>query len=118
MNRILINFLIVWVSLFLMGANSERTDTSDALIGKSLENILNKYGKPGSEQIYEMSQAQNEFRIELQNTYPLSDPANRKIKIRELSWLDKENVTTIWFHQKNGKWRVLNILRWEKNTDF
>ncbi len=118
MKRFFSILLVVWTSLLFMGACADEVGSPGDPVGKSLENVLKEYGLPDSEQTFEMSEAQNEFRIELQNTYPLTDPRNRKVKIRELSWFDKENVTTIWFHRKDGEWTALNILRWQKGTDF
>lgn len=86
--------------------------------GQSRSAVIQSLGKPVHDLTYPMSEAVVEFRIALQNTYPLSNPANRNVEIQELWWRDGDYWITLWFHQVDGEWVVLASCRWHKNIAF
>ena len=65
-----------------------------------------------------MRAAANEFRVPLQNMYPLTNPANHDVQIQELRWDDGNDWITLWLHEVNGQWIVLDSRRWDKNVVF
>ncbi len=86
--------------------------------GQSRAKVVGKLGKPQSDVKFAMSEAVGEFRIELQNTYPLTNPANAGIQIEEMTWKDGDFWITLWLHQVNGQWLVLDSCRWHKSVRF
>ncbi|MDZ4821676.1 MAG: hypothetical protein SGJ20_22175 [Planctomycetota bacterium] len=86
--------------------------------GLSREAVIARLGAPSYDQRYVMQDAIGEFRVELQNTYPLTDPKNYNVQIQELWWHDDTHTITLWLHQVNDQWTVLNSCRWEKVVEF
>ncbi len=87
-------------------------------LGRTLEAVLRGAGTPYLDQQFKMSQAYGEMRVELLNVYPLSDPKNATVEIKELWWKDGDYFLTLWFHQFNGEWIVLDTLYWHKDVTF
>jgi hypothetical protein len=88
------------------------------LHGLTEEAVIEELGQPVSSKQYTMGEAIGEFRIALQNTYPLSHPRNAQIEIKELWWNDGNYINTVWLHVIKGKWVVLDTLRWHKEVEF
>jgi hypothetical protein len=44
--------------------------------------------------------------------------ANANVMIEESSWNDGDYWITLWFHQVNGQWLVLDSCRWQKDVRF
>jgi hypothetical protein len=86
--------------------------------GQTREQVSSTLGTPSRDEKFEMSQATGEFRIGLQNTYPLSNPANAHLQIIEMTWDDGNSWITVWFHEINGAWVVLDSCRWDKGEVF
>ena len=80
--------------------------------------ILFTLGPPARQNDFTMATAGGEFRIELQNTYPLRDSKNADIPIREFTWKDGDYWITLWLHQVNGQWVVLDSCRHHKDIVF
>lgn len=89
-----------------------------SLLNLNQKQLIQKLGKPDTKNVFEMKEASNEFRIELQNTYPLTDKKNLKVQIREWTWNKGNARTTVWLHQIVGTWKVLHVKDWHKDTDF
>jgi hypothetical protein len=77
-----------------------------------------RLGPPTIKESFRMEERQDEFHIELENTYPLTDPRNRTVPIDEWTWFSGDCRFTIWFHQTNGVWHALDNAIWHKNTAF
>ncbi len=86
--------------------------------GSSMEDVLKELGKTDMCESFLMEEAIGEFRVELHNIYPLNNPENRTVRISELSWQDGDYMITLWFHNVNDTWVVLDSRRWHKDTDF
>ena len=80
--------------------------------------VISKFGAPERDETFPMSDAVGEFRVELFNTYPPNKPANASVKIEEMWWKDGDYWITLWLHQKNGDWKVLDSCRWHKDVRF
>ena len=65
-----------------------------------------------------MSLAVGEMRVGLLNTYPTTDPVNANVMIEESWWHDGDFWITLWFHQVDGSWVVLDSCRWHKDVQF
>jgi hypothetical protein len=65
-----------------------------------------------------MSKAWGEFRIELQNMCPLSNPDNANVQIEELTWWRGDCRLTLWLHQVKERWIVIDSCRWHKDVSF
>lgn len=86
--------------------------------GQSRQAVKSRLGKPIRIDKYTMSQAVGEMRAPLFKTYPTSNPANANVLIEESSWKDGDYWITLWFHQVNGQWIVLDSCRWHKDVKF
>ncbi|MGC9367338.1 MAG: hypothetical protein ACP5FK_09920 [bacterium] len=88
------------------------------LHGKTREEVIEELGEPKYSESYTVGEARGEFRVELYNTYPLTDSGNLDVPIQELWWEDGDYYITLWLHQVNGEWVVLNSYRWHKDLEF
>jgi hypothetical protein len=108
-------------AMFLVGCSDRekyRPRKLPSLHGQSRAQVVSKLGEPQRVDRFPMSQAVGEFRVKLQNTYPLSNPANAAIAIEEMTWPDGDYWITLWLHQVNGQWVVLDSCRWHKDLVF
>ena len=88
------------------------------LHGKSLAVVVNELGDPNHTVEFPMSEAVGEFRVELYNTYPPSDPSTAAVRIKELQWDRPGYHITVWFHKIIQEWRVLDTCRWKEGVQF
>lgn len=86
--------------------------------GKSRAQVVSVLGEPAWGETFAMSEVFDELRCELQNTYPLSNPANANVKIEEMRWQEGDFWITLWLHQVDGRWVVLDSCRWHKDVQF
>ena len=86
--------------------------------GQTREAVESTLGTPTRTDKYPMSQAVGEMRVPLFNTYPASNPANANVMIEESWWKDGDYWITLWFHEVNGQWVVLDSCRWQKDVQF
>jgi len=84
-------------------------------VGKT-EAALASLGKPAREERFALGAETNEFRIELQNLYPL--PANAALRVIERTWAHKGCNLTIWLVEKDGGWTSVRALRWPDGVEF
>jgi len=82
------------------------------------EETLARLGSPAKRLEYTMAEAGDEFRIELQNTYPLTKPENRGVRIHEWTWNRGDERLTVWFHKPADAWRAFHLMRWHKGMEF
>jgi len=75
-------------------------------------------GEPAKKDSFKLGERQDEFRIELQNTYPLTNPENRDVQVREWTWEEKDCNLTLWFHQVDEGWVVFETMKWNDGTEF
>jgi len=89
------------------------------LHGKSLGALIADMGEPDKQDNYTMADCPaDEFRIELYNTYPPGDPKAAQARIKELQWHRVGYYITVWLHQVNGEWVVLDTCRWKEGVQF
>lgn len=93
---------------------SKLTDYQNLAFSQAVE----KLGQPAVSDQYFLSERQGEFYVGLQNKYPLTNPENSKIRIKELIWKYSGYNVTLWFHKVNDEWVVLEALCWPADTDF
>jgi len=117
--------IYIGCSLFFLGCMNVSGKTAHNQVSKitkfntlSMNKVLDELGFPERCDTFLIQEIVGEFRIELLNTYPLTNPKNRKVKIKELHWKDGDYNITLWFHQIDGNWVVLDGRRWHKNVDF
>lgn len=85
--------------------------------GLSEAEIKEKIGKAKQSEDFRLADRQDEFHIELQNTYPIE--SNADLQIREMTWeQDNECNLTLWFHQKQNRWVVFESVLWDKTLEF
>ncbi|MCK5218406.1 hypothetical protein KAR10_02715 [bacterium] len=111
-------FLLFCLSCPVLSLSSETTTKMNDLHGFNIIQAIEKLGFPEKGETFLMKEVVGEFRVELLNTYPVSKKENQNVKIKEVNWQDGKYNITLWFHQVNSKWIVLNSLRWPTGTDF
>ena len=104
----------------LLAACSESDPVTELphYIGQSRSSVVARLGDPDHIERFAMKDAAGEFRVGLQNTYPLTDAANAGVEIEELWWDDEQYWITLWFHKVDGEWVVLDTCRWRKDIVF
>ena len=110
--------IIFAVSLAVAGCAPGAPTKLTSYHGQSRAQVVTELGQPQRDDKFPMSNAYGEFRIELQNTYPRSNPANANVEIEEMTWQDGNYWITLWLHQVNGQWVVLDSCRWHKDVRF
>jgi hypothetical protein len=118
MTRIALILIATTLLLGCFAADPDPVSKLPAYHGQSRTQVVAKLGEPQRDEKFRMSNASGEFRIELQNTYPLNNPANANVEIEEMTWRDGDFWITLWLHQANGQWVVLDSCRWDKNVAF
>lgn len=88
------------------------------LKGLMMDDLANRLRAWTRSEEFAMEQAVGELRIELQNTYPLSDPDNRSVRIKELWWNGDDSSLILWLHQVHDEWIVFDGARWQDDTDL
>jgi hypothetical protein len=111
-------FILVVVASIVGCSAPDPTGKLPAMHGQSREQVVSQLGRPQRADEFPMSRAIGEFRIELQNTYPLGNPTNADVRIEELTWRDGDHWITLWLHQVKGQWVVLESCRWHKDVVF
>ena len=86
--------------------------------GMTETEVTRLLGPPTHKDAFNMRDRPDEFHVELQNVYPLSNPANANVEIRESTWHAGECRLTVWFHRADGEWTALQNVRWDRNTDY
>ena len=81
--------------------------------------VMIELGQATTETEFEMTESLREFRIELLNILPQSDPKNKGVLIKEMTWtgLDDGNKT-IWFQKIDGEWKAIHEMTWHPDTEF
>jgi len=112
-------WVVCWVPLLGCSRRTAAPVTSlPQYHGQSRRAVESALGKPTRTDKYPMSQAVGEMRAPLFNAYPTSNPANANVPIEESWWKDGDYWITLWFHQVNGQWVVLDSCRWHKDVRF
>jgi hypothetical protein len=109
----------VGFSWWYFGWGHEPVEKLPHLHGKSLEAVIADLKEPDRRLDYTMADCPGgEFRIELYNTYPLSDPKAAQARIKELQWHRPRHRIAVWLHQVNCEWIVLDTCRWKEGIVF
>lgn len=113
-----LSFIIAAAMLLGGCSRGDRVRKLPAFHGQTRSQVFAKLGQPQRDDKFPISKAVGEFRIELQNIYPLSSPANATVEIQEMTWQEGDYWITLWLHQVNGEWVVLDSCRWHKDVSF
>lgn len=84
----------------------------------TMEQVVADLGQAYYRFSFNMGQPLEEMRIELYNIYPPGAPDNEKIEIKEMWWKDGDYFITLWFHQVDEEWKVVDGVRWHKDVCF
>ncbi len=93
--------------------------TLEEWIGKTQVEVIEVYkGKPLLEDEYPASKVAGELRNAVTKTYPADAPGSAGVTIRELWWKEGDYRLTFLLHLQEGKWVVLDAIRWHKDIVF
>jgi hypothetical protein len=90
----------------------------DGLVGRTDAQIVETLGEPERRETFRLGERPDEFHISLQNFYPLSEPANAKVQVQELTWTKGKCRLTVWLHNKGGNWVGLDSIRYSTEAEF
>ncbi|CAA0220423.1 hypothetical protein [Tenacibaculum maritimum] len=80
---------------------------------------INKYGKPYSQELFILDDAQGEFRNGISDAFNEKERQSESIIIEELTWEKNKNTwVTVWYQLIGNKTIPKDTLTWEKGTDF
>ncbi|MFL0074495.1 hypothetical protein [Tenacibaculum maritimum] len=80
---------------------------------------INKYGKPYSQELFILDDAQGEFRNGISDAFNEKERQSESIIIEELTWEKNKNTwVTVWYQLIGNKTIPKDTLTWEKDTDF
>lgn len=96
----------------------ESPDSLPDLNGLTPDALTERFGPPTQRESFALGDRPDEFRIRLQNTYPLTDSGNATVEIQEWTWERDPCRLTVWFHRVDGAWQVLENLRWHRDAEF
>lgn len=88
------------------------------LQGCGMEEVRAQLGSPDWEHDFAMGDGLGEFYVGLYNVYPPDDPNTKTVKIKEWRWTYRRYNLAVFFHQVDGRWVVLNTLRWKHGIEF
>lgn len=89
------------------------------LHGQPLDKVIAAFGEPSRQLNYTIGTSPGgEFRVELYNTYPPSDPNTKDVRIKEIQWHRLRYDVVVWLHFVNGEWLVLDTCRWQGGVVF
>jgi len=90
------------------------------LHGLTAEAVIAELGPPARDYEFAIGDAVAwvEFRIELHNFYPPSDPRSAAVPIRECQWDYPGHHLAAWFHRVDGQWIVLDTGQWPEGFEF
>ena len=89
-----------------------------ALHGLTDVELYDRLGEPGYVDEVSLSNGLDEFRVELYNAYPPDDPGTQGVIIKEATWAYARYNITVWLHDVQGEWVVLDTCRWRKDVQF
>ena len=112
-----LTFMVLIIS-FTAGCSVELIEDIPQLEGLTQTEVVEEIGEPYKSNQFAMSSVFDEMRIALRNFYPLTNSVNHDVQIREMWWDDGAYWITLWLHQVNGEWFVLDSLRWHKDVQF
>jgi hypothetical protein len=86
--------------------------------GKSLAVTIEQFKRPTAETTFMLDRFVPEFRIELLNYYPEVVAGKAEVEIRECTWEIGNRRLTLWYHQVDDEWQVLDSLYYDANLAF
>jgi hypothetical protein len=92
-------------------------DELHRLEGQPETAVLAEFGEPSRKREFPMRECCTEFAIELYNTYP-PDGGHGDVVIREWTWDYEGYDLTVWLHQREGAWEVLETCRYSDDVEF
>jgi len=94
------------------GGSCDTVNRLPELLGLGVAELVKRLGPPEHKELFRLSERQDEFHIELQNTYPLTVPENANLELQEWSWSQGDCRLTVWLHRVEGAWRSFDNVRW------
>jgi hypothetical protein len=86
------------------------------LHGLTAAKLVEKLGEPASKESFRVGERQDEFHVQIQNTYRLPEAA--QVVVQEWTWLDGTCMLTVWLHDTPEGWAAFASLRWPKGAEF
>jgi len=88
----------------------------DQLHGLDGATLAARLGEPERKETFRVGERQDEFHVQIQNTYPL--PASADVEIQEWTWAAGDCRLTVWLHAAGDAWTSFGSLRWPKGAEF
>lgn len=112
-------YLLLFAVLLFPGCD-DGSKTLTKLHGLTEVEVTKKLGVPNSSELLTLHHGEMlpEFYIEIHNTYHPSDPKIEGVEIKELRWDRRGYSQSVFMHQVNGTWVVLDSCQWPDNIVF
>lgn len=94
----------------------EKPEPVSVFNGQDTAAVAGALGKPMVHERFKLGEGMNEFRIELQNDFPL--PANADLSVQEQTWAKDGCRLTLWSVAREGALRVIRATRWPEGLEF
>jgi hypothetical protein len=88
------------------------------LNGKTQAALSAEFGPAAKRLAFRMGERTDEFRIVLQNHFPLSKPENAAIEIEEWTWTSTRCKLTVWFHRVGADWVSVENSLYSVDAEF
>jgi hypothetical protein len=85
--------------------------------GRSEAEVRTRFGPTTRAKTFVMGDCCHEFEIELYNTYP-PGKGHDAVEIQQLTWVYSGYSLTVWLHQVDGAWQVLETCRYSDDVEF
>ena len=99
------------------GPPERGADELHQLEGLAESVLIGEFGEPTRESEFTMSECCDEFDIELRNTYP-EHAGHDDVVIRRRDWDYDGYTLTVWLHEVDGAWKVLETSRYRDDVEF
>ena len=99
------------------GPPERGADELHQLEGLAESVLIGEFGEPTRESEFTMSECCDEFDIELRNTYP-QHAGHDDVVIRRRDWDYDGYTLTVWLHEVDGAWKVLETIRYRDDVEF
>jgi len=99
--------------------NRSVVDLDAVLSGRKAEDLTAKNGIPDDAEFFLIGDGLSEFRIELYNDFPPSDPATAKVNVLEYTWKYDGYAVTAWLVESEKRnWRVKQAVAYLDTVEF
>jgi hypothetical protein len=96
----------------------ERPERVPQLHGRGVDDLVAELGSPEHDRTFTIGDIGDKLRVVLFQHYPRTVQENLQVPIRELRWTSRCHKLVVWCHSVEGRWVVLDTMRYGKRVAF